>query len=53
MFQKGFTISFRVEGEEDYSILANGKRPTFFFKWKTTSIFLPMEDDLNIFANGR
>ena len=53
MFQIGFKISFSVEGEEDYSILANGRRPKKIQKWKTTSIFLPMEDDHNIFANGR
>ena len=26
---------------------------TFLSKWKTTSIFLKMEDDLNFFENGR
>ena len=41
----------------------NGRRPQFFSKWKTTSIFLQIEDDLifflqikddlNFFINGR
>jgi hypothetical protein len=30
-----------------------GRRPQFLGKWKTTLIFLKMEDDLNIFENGR
>jgi hypothetical protein len=29
------------------------KNNNIFLKWKTTSIFLKMEDDLNIFENGR
>ena len=32
--------------------LANERRPQFFCKWKTTSIFLKMEDDLNFLENG-
>jgi hypothetical protein len=39
--------------EDDLSFLENGRRPQFFFKWKTTSILLKMEDDLNSFENGR
>jgi hypothetical protein len=48
---------------EDYlNILAHGKQPQYFDKWKTTSIFgkwkmtskfWQMKDYLNIFANGR
>jgi hypothetical protein len=33
--------------EEDRNILENGKQPQYFGKWKTTSIFWRLEDDLN------
>ena len=32
--------------------LANKRRPQYLNKWKTTSIFSKMEDDLDIFPNG-
>ena len=35
--------------EDDLNIFENGRQPQYFWKWKTTSIFLKMEDDLNIF----
>ena len=38
--------------EDDLNIFENGRRPQFFRKWKTTSIFLKMEDDLN-FLNDK
>ena len=38
---------------EDYlNISEYGRRPQYFWKWKTTSIFLKMEDDINIFENA-
>ena len=30
------------------NLFGNGRRPQFLWKWKTTSIFLEMEDDLNL-----
>ena len=44
--------------EEDLNILANGRRPQYFGKWKTTSIFWQMEDVINFWQmeddiNGR
>ena len=38
--------------EDNLNIIENGRQPQYFWKWKTTSIFLKMEDDLNIFDNG-
>jgi DICT domain-containing protein len=35
--------------EDDLNFFLNGRRPQFFFKWKTTSILLKMEDNLNFF----
>jgi hypothetical protein len=35
--------------EDDLNFFENGRRPHFFFKWKTTSIILKMEDDLIFF----
>ena len=40
------------ELEDDLTFLANGRRPQSFGKWKTTSIFLKMEDDLKYTGNG-
>ena len=34
--------------EDNLNILANGRQPQYFGKWKTTSVFWEMEDDLNI-----
>ena len=34
--------------EDDLNFFANGSRPQFFGKWKTTSLFWKMEDDLNL-----
>ena len=31
----------------------NGRQPQYFRKWKTTSKFWQIEDDLNILANER
>jgi hypothetical protein len=49
--------------EDDLNLLANGRRPQFLEKWKTTSIFWEMEkdpifwgnleDDINLKVNGR
>ena len=39
--------------EEDLNILANGRRPNYFGKWKTTSIFCQIEDSLNILVVKR
>jgi hypothetical protein len=48
--------------EDDLNILANGRQPQYFGKWKTTTIFgnwkttaifCQMEDDLNILEIGR
>jgi hypothetical protein len=39
--------------EDDLNIFENGRRPQSFFKWKTTSILLKMEEDLILFVNGR
>ena len=39
--------------EDDLNILANGRRPQYVDKWKTTSIFWQMEDELIILTNGR
>ena len=33
--------------EDDLNFLPNGRRPPFFGKWKTTSIFWQIEDNLN------
>ena len=33
--------------EEDLNILANGRRPQYFGKWKMISMFWQMEDDIN------
>ena len=33
--------------EDRLNTLANGRRPYYFGKWKTTSIFWQMEDDIN------
>ncbi len=35
------------EFEDDLIFLVNGRRPQFWGKWKTTSVFVEMEDDLN------
>jgi hypothetical protein len=39
--------------EVGLNILANGRQPQYFGKWKTTSVFWQMEDDLNILAIGK
>ena len=39
--------------EDDLNFLANGRRPQFFGKWKTTSIFWEMEDNLSFLEIGR
>jgi hypothetical protein len=35
--------------EDDRNILENGRPPQHLGKWKTTSTFLSIEDDLNLF----
>ena len=35
--------------EDDLNILANGRRHQYLGKWKTTSTFLSIEDDLIFF----
>ena len=39
--------------EDHFNFLVKGRRPQFFVKWKTTSIFLYTEDELKFLANGR
>ena len=39
--------------EDNLNVKANGRRPQFKGKWKTTSILRKMEDDLNLKENGR
>ena len=34
--------------EDDAIFFEKGRRPQLFFKWKTTSTFDQMQDDLNI-----
>ena len=38
--------------QDDLNILANGRVPQYFGKWKSTSIFWLMEDDLNPITYG-
>jgi hypothetical protein len=33
--------------KEDLNILAKGRQPQYFGRWKTTSIFWQVEDDIN------
>jgi hypothetical protein len=33
--------------EDDLYILGNGRQPQYFVKWKKTSTFWQMEDDVN------
>ena len=39
--------------EDNLNFCKNGRCPQFFGKWKMTSIFLKIEDDLIFFENGR
>jgi hypothetical protein len=39
--------------EDNLNILANGRQPQYFGKYKTTSKFWQMEDDQIILENGR
>ena len=39
--------------EDDLTFSGDGRRPHYFWKWKTTSIFQEMEDDLNFSWNKR
>ena len=43
-------INFKVTGGLD-QFVANRRRHQFVGKWKTTTILLLMEDDLNVFLN--
>ena len=36
--------------EDNLNLKINGRRPQFLGEWKTTSILILMEDDLNYFA---
>ena len=38
----------KKSNERDLNFLANSRRPQYFGKWKMTSIFWQMEDDLNV-----
>ena len=38
--------------EDDLNFEGNGRRPQFFWKRKTTSIFGKIEEDINISFNG-
>ena len=42
-----------VQIEDDLNILANGRLPQYFGKWKTTSIFWKFEDKISILENGK
>jgi hypothetical protein len=39
--------------EDNLNILANGRRPKLFGKWKTTSICWKMEAGIKALAKGR
>ena len=39
------------ELEDNLILLVNGRRPQFWGKWKTTSIFVQMEEDLKFYSN--
>ena len=43
-------LNFLANGRRP-QFLENGRRPQFFGKWKTTSTFWKMEDDLNVLGN--
>ena len=45
-------LNYFMNGRQPQS-LANGRQPTKFGKWKTTSIFSPIEDKLIFEENGR
>jgi hypothetical protein len=50
MTKKGFLLSkLYMEDDNGLSIFANRRRPQYLGKWKTTSTFLSIEDDLNFF----
>ena len=38
--------------EDDLNMLENGRRPKYFGKWKATSIFWKIEDNIN-FSNKK
>ena len=44
-------MSYKIEDVISFS--ADGRWPQYFWKWKTTSIFQEMEDDLNFSGNKR
>ena len=44
---------FFFNGRRPQFFFAKGTRPQKFWKWKTTSNLLKMEDDLIFFGNGR
>jgi hypothetical protein len=39
--------------EDDNNLFPNGRRPHYFGKWKTTSMFWQMEDNLKNVVNKR
>ena len=39
--------------EAGLNVFKNGRRPQVFQKWKTTSIYTKIEDDLHVFIDGR
>ena len=38
---------------DNLNFKVNGRQPQFECKWKTTSMFIQMEDNLNFNVNGR
>ena len=42
----------RPKLEDDLIFLGNGRRPQYCGKWKTTSIFKKMEDDILLLNGG-
>ena len=46
-------INIFSNGRQPQLFLLNGRLPQYFGKWKTTSIFWQMEEDINILANER
>ena len=47
-----FLLFYFDLGYNNNNFSGNGRRPKFFRKWKTNSIFQEMEVDLNFSGNG-
>jgi hypothetical protein len=41
-----------LENGRQLKSLVDGRRPKYLRKWRTTSIFLQVEDHINFFSNG-